>query len=59
MQTEEQLELEQLEIEELKTKDELIKNIQRIFKANKDNKYCSVYLLREAINEEFKLYGYD
>ena len=59
MQTEEQLELEQLVLEDLKNKDELIKNIQRIFKANKDNKYCSVYLLREAINEEFKLYGYD
>lgn len=55
MQTEEQLELEQLELEDLKNKDEVIKQIQRIIKANKDNKYCSVYLLREAINEEFKL----
>ncbi len=53
MQTEEQAELE-----DLKNKDELIHHIQGICKANKDNKYCSVYQLKDMIDEQFKLDDY-
>ena len=53
MQTEEQLELE-----DLKNKNELIDEIQAICKANKVNKYCSVYWLKAMIDEQFKLHGY-
>ena len=49
---------EQLELEDLKNKDELIEHIQGICKANKDNPYCSVYWLKDKIDEKFKLYGY-
>jgi len=50
---------EQAKLEDLKNKDELIHHIQGICKANKGNKYCSVYQLKEMIDEQFRLHGYD
>jgi hypothetical protein len=44
---------------ENKPKDELIDHIEEICKANKGNKYCSAYQLKDMIDEQFKLYGYD
>jgi len=38
------------------TKKELIKSIQSILNANKDNDYCCQYWLANMIKEKFKLY---
>lgn len=41
--------------EDLKTKAEIIENIESICKINKNNKYCTIYQLKEIINKEFEL----
>ena len=43
---------------DLKTTAEIIENIQSLCKANKDNKYCTIYQLKEMINEQFELEDY-
>ena len=48
----------QLELDNLKDKKELIGEIQAICKANKDNKYCCTYQLRDMIEQTFKMWGY-
>jgi len=48
-----------MKIEDLENKDEIIEGIQSICKANKDNKYCTVHWLKDMIDEQFKLHGYD
>lgn len=48
----------QLELDNLKDKNELIDEIQAICKANKDNKYCCTYQLKDMIEQTFKMWGY-
>lgn len=49
---------EQLELDNLKDKEELIDEIQAICKANKDNRYCCTYQLKDMIDKTFKMWGY-
>ena len=59
MKTEEQSSVcDLLDMEDLKNKDELIDEIQAICKANKDNKYCCTYQLKDMIDKTFKIWGY-
>mgnify|MGYP000868128651 FL=1 len=49
---------EQLELEDLKNKEELIDEILAICNANKDNRYCCTYQLKDMIDQTFKMWGY-
>tara|TARA_B100000519_G_scaffold153308_1_gene134354 strand:- start:263 stop:439 length:177 start_codon:yes stop_codon:yes gene_type:complete len=49
---------EQLRLDDLENKEELICEIQAICKANKDNRYCCTYQLKDMIDQTFKMWGY-
>ena len=49
---------EQLELDNLKDKEELIDEILAICNANKKNKYCCTYQLKDSIENTFKMWGY-
>ena len=50
------LQLKRLVMESIKTKKEIIEELEGILKSNKDNIYCDEYQLADMIREALKLY---